>query len=618
MSDHPERNLLPIDGFVRELHARIAPLASGSVADYIPELAHADPHAFGIVLVTVGGHRYEVGDTDRPFTIQSVSKPFVFGMALDDRGIDAVLANVGVEPTGDAFNAIVLDKSSGRPLNPMVNAGAIVTSGLVQGSDRPAQLARIFAGLGRFAGRGLAMDAAVFESERSTGHRNRAVAHLMRGFGMMDEDVDGGLDLYFRQCSAVTTCRDLAIMAATLANRGINPLTGCRALKEHHIGHVLSVMSSCGMYDYSGEWMYKIGLPAKSGVSGGLLAVLPGQFGLGVFSPPLDERGNSVRAIRVCEEIATELGVHMFTSQEAGRTTVRRSCSGDEVHSKRVRSPAETQILDLEGYRIRLFELQGDLVFGSIESLSRAVLEGIPNARYVILDCRRIWGVDTAAATLLAKLCLAIADAGPEVFFTHLAAASPARSAIEALLPPGEADLRWRFFEDADAALEEAETLLIASGLPRGEVSGLVELAQHELFDGLADAELALIASKMLVQQFEPGATIFQEGDQADAIYLVASGLVSILAWTGQAGRYQRLCTMGPGVAFGEMAVLDKMPRSTTARAEETSICHVLDRSDFEHLQTEHPGVATTLLRNLASGLSGRLRRANAEIRSLA
>jgi len=309
---------------LNELHRRYADQCDGRVADYIPELAKASPDLFGISLVTVDGERFEVGDYEAPFTIQSLSKPFVYGLALEDRGREAVLERVGVEPSGDTFNSIIKLDAANRPHNPMVNAGAIATTGLVSGRDQTDRLNRVLDMFGRHMGRRPGVDMSVYMSERTTGHRNRAMAYLMLNFGVLDGDVDHILDLYFQQCSVLVTARDLATMGATLANGGINPITGERALEKRYIRDLLTVMLTCGMYNYAGHWAYTVGLPAKSGVSGGVLVVVPGQFGICVYSPPIDERGNSVRGIRVLEDLSRNSGMHMFDAWLDSRSMLGR------------------------------------------------------------------------------------------------------------------------------------------------------------------------------------------------------------------------------------------------------------------------------------------------------
>jgi glutaminase len=295
-----------------ELHQRYAPLSEGKLASYIPELAKTDPNLFAICLMTVDGQMVEVGDIQHLFTIQSISKLFMYGLALEDHGRELLLSKVGVEPTGDAFNAIVLDEQSKRPYNPMVNAGAIAITSLIQGENATERLNRMLRMFEVYTGHENTIDMSVFTSERISGHRNRAMAYLMLNFGMIDDRVDQHLDLYFQQCSVRVTCRDLATMAATLANQGINPLTGKRALQADYVKDLLSVTYTCGMYNFAGEWAYKVGLPAKSGVSGGIIAIVPNQMGIGVFSPLLDQRGNSIRGVKVCEALSQRLGLHLF------------------------------------------------------------------------------------------------------------------------------------------------------------------------------------------------------------------------------------------------------------------------------------------------------------------
>lgn len=304
---------VPDQALLASLHRDGLGLHGGDVATYIPELAKADPDAFGIAVCTAAGEVLAVGDHDQPFTIQSVSKPFVYGMALDDHGRDGVLARVGVEPTGDAFNSIItLDERSKRPHNPMVNAGAIAVAALTPGAGPTERLNHLLAAMARFTGHRVAVDVSVFMSERTTGHRNRAIAHLMLNFGMVEANIDEALDLYFQQCAMLVTARQLAVMAGTLANWGVNPVTRERALEAHHVRDVLSVMYTCGMYDASGQWAHDVGLPAKSGVGGGLIAVVPGRFGIAVYAPRLDAHGHSVRGMAVCRSLSQRLGLHLF------------------------------------------------------------------------------------------------------------------------------------------------------------------------------------------------------------------------------------------------------------------------------------------------------------------
>ncbi len=311
----------PLREIIRDLHTRYAGNMDGKIADYIPELAKADPKCFGITIVTADGQIFEYGDSSQNFTIQSISKPFVYGLALEDHGLENVLKKVGVEPTGEAFNSIELDEVSNRPFNPMVNSGAIAVADLILGKDFPERLNRLLAMFRRYTGRdNIFIDNSVFMSERMTGHRNRAIGHLMLNFGMVGSNIENSLELYFQQCSVLVNCRDLAVMGATLANGGRNPLTSEQAIEQRYVKYLLSVMLSCGMYDYAGEWAYRVGIPSKSGVSGGIVGVVPGQFGIGVYSPLLDAKGNSVRGIEVFRALSETYGLHVFELGFGGTT----------------------------------------------------------------------------------------------------------------------------------------------------------------------------------------------------------------------------------------------------------------------------------------------------------
>ncbi len=306
----------PLRATLREIHTKYKDLDEGTVANYIPELARANPKWFGMAVVTVDGKAVEVGDSKEFFTIQSLSKPFVFGLALEDNGREYVETKIGVEPTGDAFNSIVLDEATNRPFNPMVNAGAIAAADLIKGKDISERVNRMLEMFRKYTGRTPRIDTAVYTSERTTGHRNRAIAHMMLNFGMLSDRVSDTLDFYFQQCSVLIHCADLALMGATLANGGVNPMTGERALDARYVRDLLSVMHTCGMYDFSGEWSYRVGLPAKSGVGGGIVAVVPGRMGIATFSPLLDARGNSVRGIKACQELVDRFGLHVFESAD--------------------------------------------------------------------------------------------------------------------------------------------------------------------------------------------------------------------------------------------------------------------------------------------------------------
>jgi glutaminase len=313
MSTIPE-----IEQVVQRIHQKYQNFDEGDVATYIPELAKADPGHFGICLATVDGHLFCAGDWEHEFTIQSICKPFAFQLALEEFGRDDTLQRVGVEPSGDAFNSIELDPKTMRPFNPMINAGAIAISSLIKKNPPESGVRAFVDKMQMAAGRTLRIDPDVLASETTTGNRNRAIAYLMLNCGIIDGEVDHTLHQYFSQCSLLVNCQDLAMMAATLANMGSNPVTGEQVFDFQYIKDVLTVMFTCGLYDHAGEWAYRVGLPAKSGVGGGILAIVNRQLGIAVYSPKLDAQGNSVRGILACKELASHLGLHAFEFTNVG------------------------------------------------------------------------------------------------------------------------------------------------------------------------------------------------------------------------------------------------------------------------------------------------------------
>lgn len=379
----------PIPDYLAEVLADVAPDTSGALAGYIPELAAADPERLGAVFATVDGEVYGTADADVEFTIQSISKPFTYALALTDRGFDAVLAKVGVEPSGEAFNEISLEDGSGRPLNPMINAGALMAHSLAGSAELDAKerLERVTAGLSAFAGRRLEVDESVYASEMEHAHRNLAIAHMLRSHGLYTEDPAAIVDGYTRQCSLLVTARDLALMAATLANRGVNPRSGERVVPEPVVRQVLSVMSTCGMYDAAGDWATQVGIPAKSGVAGGLIGALPGQLGIATFSPRLDSHGNSVRGVSLFERFSTDMGLHVMEVPAAARAVVR---------SNRVTGTGPNAI--------RVFRLQGGIRFAGAERVVREVVDTAPAEARVALDLTMVFSVDDVARRMLLEV----------------------------------------------------------------------------------------------------------------------------------------------------------------------------------------------------------------------
>jgi glutaminase len=602
----------PVLDYLNELHARYSALTEGQVATYIPELARANPEWLGICLVTTNGAVYEVGDSSQSFTIQSISKPFVYGLALEDNGRSPVLKKVGLEPTGDAFNSISLDPGTGRPRNPMINAGAIASAGLIAGKNSRTKLRRLLETFGTYAGRELSLDHAVYSSESETGHRNRAIGHMLRNFEVLEEDPMPIVELYFQQCSVSVTCRDLGIMAATLANRGTNPVTGKQAIRGEYVESVLSVMGSCGMYDYAGEWIYNVGMPAKSGVAGGVIAVLPGQLGIGVFSPRLDARGNSVRGIRVCQDLARHLDLHVFNRPSVGESIIRVRFTAAEMNSSRMRTLSETRVLHERGDAIRVYQLQGDLAFAAAESLVRHVMKELDRFSFLLLDLKRVLTLNESACRLLYQLLCKLAARRKSVVFAHTQHLPLLRRYMRVRLEKRYEEL-YRVFEDHDPALEWCENQLLASALPGGRVDKTVPASGYELFRGLTDAELSVLAPLLKRRSYPKGKILVHLGDDASELFFLARGHVSVMVEL-VSGASKRLAAFSAGMAFGEMAIIDRSPRSATIIADTEVDCDLLHLEDFEKLGASHPAIKIKLLENLSLGLSRKLRKVNRDI----
>jgi glutaminase len=581
------------------------------LATYIPELARANPDDFGICVTTSDGCIYEVGDTRRQFTIQSMSKPFTYGIALEDRGRRRVFEKIGIEPSGEAFNSISLEVETGRPLNPMINAGAIAATSLIAGDWPATRLERVLDVYGRCAGRELSIDQQTFESERLSGHRNRAIGHMLRTFEILDDDPEAVLDLYFQQCAVSVDCRDVSLMAATLANSGVHPLTRKRALEPDTVETLLSVMTTCGMYDGAGDWVEGVGMPAKSGVAGGILAVLPGQLGICVYSPLLDPRGNSVRGVEVCRRLSRDLQLHFLYVARSARSAIRAEYDIASVPSKRIRAPADRdQLLNL-GSRVPVYELQGDLLFSGCERLVRSIVERSEDLDAVIIDLRSVSWLNDAAASMLGDLAGALSDKGKPLAFVDRGEHPSLTRMIDTEYGGGRP--RPIVFGNRDLATEWAESLLLGEGVTFHEA---VELADAPLCRGLSDAHLELLASRLERRTLQPGELIVRAGDPAEEIYILISGEVSVTIDL-EAGR-RRLVTIIPGATFGELAVLGQATRTADVRADRPSELLALSSTAFDELKRSCPELQAALLRNLLRGAYEIIERSTRELSSLA
>jgi glutaminase len=608
-TEHKQICTSPVQDHLESLYQQYSNLTEGRVATYIPELAKADPNWFGICLVTAGGTIYEVGDSRQPFTIQSISKPFVYGLALEDRGRAEVLRKVGVEPTGEAFNSISLDPGTGRPRNPMINAGAIATAGLVLGKTPELRLKRLLETFSLYAGRQLELDQAVYHSESETGHRNRAIGYMLRNFDILAEDPTPVVELYFKQCSISVTCRDLAIMAATLANRGINPVTGKQALRGEYVESVLSVMGSCGMYDYAGEWIYSIGMPAKSGVAGGVIAILPGQLGIGVFSPPLDLRGNSVRGIHICDELSRHLDLHLLNPSNTVKDALRLKSTGAELNSNRVRSPREAGALRDSGSAIKVYKLQGNLTFTTTEAVLNDVLATLDSLSYLLLNFKHVLSINKSACRLFYQLLCKLSELHKPILFVSADHLSPLRRYMKTKLAARYEEL-YRVFDGDDPALEWCENDLLKQLLPDWPLEPEALPDAYELFENMSSAEIAQLVPLLKRKTYARGEVLIHAGDKPGELFFLTRGAVSVYL-VMPTGTRKRLATFSAGMAFGEMAVIERAPRSAMILADTDVVCDLLELEDFEALSRTRPQIKIKLLENLGLRLSRRLRDAH-------
>lgn len=298
---------------VNAAHAKYKDLKDGNNADYIPVLTETPSDLFGVVIVTKDGRVYGAGDVDYRFSIQSVSKPFTAALVMRQQGPEVLRDQIGVEPTGLPFNSkMALELYDARSVNPLVNAGAIAAVSLVQATSEEDRWNQVLQNISDFAGQPLNVLEKVYESEYTTAFGNRAIANLLFNYGRLYSEPEEALRVYTRQCSIGVSAKDLGMMGATLANGGVNPVTGKRVMPAEHVPELLALMATAGFYDESGVWMYKAGLPAKTGVGGGIVAVVPGRFAIAAFSPRLNQAGNSVRSMKAIQDIAAELGVGVY------------------------------------------------------------------------------------------------------------------------------------------------------------------------------------------------------------------------------------------------------------------------------------------------------------------
>lgn len=599
----------PIQHYLERLLAEVQHLGAGAPYTVHPGGKEPRPEDFGICLATVDGRVYSVGVADQEFSIQSISKPFSYGLALADYGFDAVDEKVDVEPSGDPFNQISLAPETGRPPNAMVNAGALAVSGMIRGGGGKSAVRRIVDTYSRFAGRTLTSSRSVFDVEIRNSDRNHSLAYLLSSVGVIENEPTLALENYLRQCAVQVTCRDLAMMAATLANGGTQPLNGEQVFEMDVVERVLSVMMTSGMYDDAGAWVSSVGMPAKSGVGGGTLAVLPGQAGLAVFSPPLDGHGNSVRGLETCRRLSRDMEMHFVRAARSGRSAVKDTMEISQFPSRVRRTLEEAEVLERYGHRARIIEVTGDLFFAGTESLVRAVSELDDSVGYVILDLRLVNEAGRLAQQMLSDLERLLRSAGRDLVLVvgeeaafHAADISPVASDASASQHPRSADgadgpevTLFRGLGDAVEFCEDA--LLERYGTPAVSTARVPVTASPAL-DLLEEVQREQLAALMEQRFHEDGDIIRRVGQRFGGVHFIISGQINTIA-TDPRGERVRLNTLGAGMTFGELALGTADRQETTEKAVGHVELMVLTPEAIEDLEERDPALALQLWRAL-------------------
>jgi glutaminase len=571
-----------------QVHDRWMQERSGEVLKGIPALEDVDPDTFGICLATADGFVYEAGDTGLPFCIQSISKAFTYGMALEDNGTKAVDHKIDLEPSGELFNEISLHPVTHRPRNPMINAGAIAASSMVAGDGVDAKVQRVRDVYSAYAGRPLELDRDIYASMDESGHRNKAISHMLREFGILDCAPEEAVEVYLRQCSAMVTCCDLALMGATLANLGINARTGETVLPQLYTERVLSVMSTCGMYDAAGEWVASVGMAAKSGVGGGIMAVLPGQLALAVFSPRLDEHGNSVRGVQACRDLSHDLELHEFHVPRAAQSAIRDQYDILEAPSSLQRPQADREVLQRHGRRARIYEIHGDLLFSGAESVVRQIAGAGGELELLVLDVRRIGNVSDVARRMLVSLRASLLERNCDAALIDPDGEMPA--------PQDGAGVPLRAFPTLQEATVWCEDELLerySVGLPECERE--FRLEDHPLLRHAGPELTAELDRRMVSRTYVDGDLIVRQGDREAGVFLVMAGRVEA-SLTPVAGPDRNLARLTPGTCFGHVYVITGDAHPLTVHAHGATRLMELTRDDYEAMSALGPELRAAVL----------------------
>lgn len=579
----------PIISYLERVHAEIADQRQGRPFAVVPRGRKVDPDDFGICLTTVDGHVYEVGTTRKEFALQSLSKPLSYGLALGDLGTAAVNAKVDVEPSGDPFNQISLAPGTGRPANAMINAGALAVVSLIKGSGGYSAMDRIVDTYSAAVGRELSIDERMYKAERRHSDQNHALAYLLSSFGIIEGRPTAVLENYLRQCSVRVTCQDVAMMAATLANGGMNPRTDVQVLEVDAVQQVLSVMMTSGMYDDAGMWVTKVGMPAKSGVGGGTMAVLPGQGGIAVYSPPLDEHGSSVRGVATCRRLSEDLEMHFVRSARSGRSAVRSSYPIARTPSEVRRSDEAAAVLAKHTDHAVVVELTGDLLFAGTESVVRELSSLADAVEIVVLDVRSVDQVSQMARQMLGVVAEQLAASGRQLVFIDR------DGTVSDAVGGGKMPT---FDTRAAAVAYSEEQLLLRYGGPLATPRS-IPVVHSPALAMLPPADAAALAARMEPRSHSDGDVLRRVGQRFAGVFFIVSGTVHTLT-TDSDGNRVRLSTLSAGMTFGELTLGGEDRQQTTQKAEGPVELMVLSAEAIETLEREAPQLALSLWRTLA------------------
>ena len=570
------------DPFADHRLSRVRTAAAPEPASDPHVLYGADPASMGIAMTTADGHTYGVGDAEVEFSIQSISKVFVYALALMDSGFDVVDSKIDVEPSGSAYNDISSESGSGRPKNPLINIGAIAAASLVRPAAGETVFGRILATMSACAGRELRLDEDVLAADLRNGAHNRGLSWFLSSWGIIAGDPVPAFDDYTRQCAVTVTAVDLSVMAATFANLGINPLTGERVFTEEVVERVLSVMTTCGMYDDSGDWVATVGLPAKSGVGGGIISVLPGQLGIATFSPPLDQHGNSARGIIVHEEMSEDLGLHFVRAATVGRSSIRSHVTVDYSHST-VRRPAEADaVLAEHGDHAHLVELVGDLQFSGFEAVAR-LIGGLEDPLCVVLDFTKVDDLSRVTIASLNRLATAMSEAG-----IALAAVDS-----DGLLADHVEEMGIRSFAYRYAALSWAEDIVLRR---YGDESCFYdpEYTHAPMLDSLDAKHRAVILDHLVKQRYRKGEVVRAIGADFDGIRFMRAGEVCTYSADGDL-----LAVLRAGTTFGEFALNPDGGQPFDMIATSATTLDFLPAEAIDRIGIDDPAAAAALWRSI-------------------